>query len=736
MVAATKSSRQPVSERHSDRERAFWRRALAREAERFANAARGRRIRSRVEFARDCIVLPEGPHKDEHWRPDYQPFCAASLRLMDECGKRKFRFTGCVQSGKSFIGVIVVLWHLLERGEDVGYAVPDLDQSARDKWHKEFLPVIEASPLLRQLLPDSGEGSQGGTPTMIKFRNGATLRFISGTGGDKHRSNFTVHVVFKTEVDRYDTAGEVSRETSPPEQIENRTEAYGDLAWSYEECTVTDESGRIWTELQESTNHKFHVHCVHCQAAVCPGRDDLHGVEDCKDVEEAERKGHFRCPECSKPWTDSERRGMLAALIPVGDGQSTTIGTDGGALIEGDLRPTKKCGFSWNAFHNQFWSTAKIAEDEWSALYSRKPTEMDLKRRQHAWTLPSEPDVFVVTPLTVRDIMDRSAPSDSPANDWRRTIPLRYAPPDTVCITAGVDVGKRLLHFVVRAFYETNAGINHRVIDLGEMPVRTDDIGFKRALPEAMTQLDDRFSMGYGVWGDDEAGRLPVNLRAVDGGWQGDELGAGKERHVWGTLLQFVREDRGGWLMVLGRGQSEPPGKGSYSHPKKLGGRNDKNGVLWIGDQCHIRRSAEFASAFAQAGAVNPASYCIANSDHFKEVLRTSYADTPIGEDGAALSFQATSKSERELLRKYCNQVTAESRISKHVLGRGRVTVFENESKRPNHLGDADYNSLVMATVLDVPIDAVPAPPEPPPHKRESTPVRTPGNQKYLATQR
>lgn len=731
MVAATRTTKH-----YTELERQFWRRALSREVQLFARAARGRRIRSRLQFARDCIVLPEGPFKDEHWRPEYQPFCASALQLMDDCGKRKFRFTGCVQSGKSFIGVIVVLWHLLERGEDVGYAVPDLDQSARDKWHKEFLPVIEASPVLRRLLPESGEGSQGGTPTMIKFGNSATLRFISGTGSDKNRSNFTVHVVFKTEVDRYDTAGEVSRETSPPEQIENRTEAYGDLGWSYEECTVTDEQGRIWTELQESTNHKFHVRCVHCQGAVCPGREDLHGVEDCQDVEEAEAKGRFHCPACDSPWSERERRSMLSDLLPVGEGQSPAIGTDGAALIEGDLRPTKKCGFSWNAFHNQFWSTAKIAADEWTALYSRNPTDMDLKRRQHAWTLPSEADVFVVTPLSVRDIIDRSAPRDAPDNDWRRTIPLRYAPPGTLAITAGVDVGKRWLHFVVRAFYQTQAGINHRVIDLGELPVRTDEIGFKRALPEAMLQLDDRFSMGYGVWGDDEAGRLPVNLRGVDGGWQGDELGSGKERHVWATLLQFVTDGRGGWIIILGRGQSEPPGKGSYSHPKKLGGRNDKNGVLWIGDQCHIRRSAEFAGAFAQAGAENPASYCIANSDHFKEQLRTSYADTPIGEDGAALSFNALTKADRELLRKYGKQVTAESRISRHVLGRGRVNVFENESNRPNHLGDADYYSLVMATVLELPLDAVPMPSAPPKPTREPSPVRTPGNQKYLATQR
>ncbi|MEM8496363.1 MAG: phage terminase large subunit family protein, partial [Planctomycetota bacterium] len=464
---------------------------MRRISRRFAAAARGRRLRSRLEFAQHCIVLPnEGPYKNQNWRPHFQPYTAAVLNLMDQLAYRKYRFTGCVQSGKSFVGVICVLWHLFERGENVGYAVPDLDQSARDKWHQEFLPVILASPELRRHLPDSGEGSQGGTPSLIKFKNGATLRFISGTGKDHHRSNFTVDVVFKTEVDRYDTAGDVSRETSPPEQIENRIEAAGDNGFSYEECTVTEKSGRIWTELLESTNHRLCVECVHCGDVVCPGREDLHGVEAAEDVIHAGEHGCFRCPSCHEAWTEEQRGVMVQNLIPVGEGQTARIGGDGCALVEGELKPTDRLGFSWNEFHNAFHTTSKIARDEYNALYSKHPTELELKRRQHAWTLPSEPDEFNVTQLTIRDIIGRAYPAGCDANDWRRTIPLGYAPPRTRFITRGVDVGKRQLHFVTRAwFYEPGAdgdqNLNSRPIDLGEVPVRTDEIGIRKALPEA-----------------------------------------------------------------------------------------------------------------------------------------------------------------------------------------------------------------------------------------------------------
>ncbi|MEO0532222.1 MAG: phage terminase large subunit family protein, partial [Planctomycetota bacterium] len=380
---------------------------------RFAARARGRRLRTRLQWAHDEVVLPEGPHKNKHFREHFQPYTGAMLRLMDHSPLRNFRFSGCVQSGKSFLGVICVLWHLFERGEDVGYAVPELDQSGSDKWQKEFLPVIQASPRLRRLLPDTGSGSQGGTPKSITFKNGATLRFISGTGGDHHRSNFTVPVVFMTEVDRYDKSGQSSRETSPPNQIINRTASFKGRAFTYEECTVTELDGRIWLELQESTNHKPYVKCCHCGLHVSPTREDFHGVDDAKTLDEAEANGCFRCSLCGEAWTDKQRWDMLAEMILVGEGQKLTIGSDGEGLLEGKLKATDRLGFSWNAYFNRFWSTKEIAKDEWNALYSRNPEDKDLERRQHAWTLPAEPSIFTLTPITLRDIVDRCSKADT-----------------------------------------------------------------------------------------------------------------------------------------------------------------------------------------------------------------------------------------------------------------------------------------------------------------------------------
>ena len=663
-------------------------RSLRRELLRFVDLTAVGKLRSRIEFAKQEIIIPEGPFEGKRWRPGFQPYTAKALALMDESDLRNYRFTGSVQSGKSFLGLINVLWHLFERCEDVGYAVPDLDQSARDKWKLEFVPTIEASPNLREMRPQVGEGSQGGTPSLIRFANGATLRFIPGSGKDHHRSNYTLNVVFQTEVDRYDEAIGQSRETSPPEQIINRTKAYGNQAWTYEECTVTTEEGRIWSQLQASTNHKFWVRCPHCNATTVPGRENLKGVEDAASLGEATEAGGFYCLDCGEQWSESDRLRMLDEMILVADGQ--TVEHDGkNFIVSGEAKDTNRLGFSWNDFHNKLETTKRIVVDEYNAIHSPTPDASELKRRQHAWTTPAEPRIYSLSQLTAKDIRERGK-----GISFFESLRLGVVPEGTIKLFAGIDVGKHFLHFIVRAFFRIGDSINSAIVDIGEQPVRSKEIGVSDAIPESLRTLKERFDLGY----RDASGSLfPVAIKGVDGGWQGDEVGKRKEYLVWSWMLTMVSEGDQSWLMTLGRGQSEPQGKGTYSQPKKIGKE-----ILQIGDACHIRRSDRFSKDFQRIGQPY-AAFAMVNADEYKNVLRDGY-EMNLGQDGAVFAFNAHTKNEQQLMRTYSHQVTAEERKAKQVKGRGTVVVYNNKSSRKNHFGDADYNTFALACLSGIPI--------------------------------
>jgi hypothetical protein len=105
-----------------------------------------KRRRSIRQFAEESIIIPEGPYVRQKFKVSRQPFAGL---LLDEIGSgrwRKMAITGCVQSGKTFTALVVpLLFHLFEMNEDVIVGIPKMEM-AYDKWRKEFLPTIEASP--------------------------------------------------------------------------------------------------------------------------------------------------------------------------------------------------------------------------------------------------------------------------------------------------------------------------------------------------------------------------------------------------------------------------------------------------------------------------------------------------------------------------------------------------------------------------------------------------------------
>ncbi len=674
--------------------------ALHRELCRFVKRFRGRRVRSRVQFARECIVIPEGPHEGEHWRPHYQPFSHLYLEVMDKCGFRKFRFTGCVQSGKTLLGIIVVLWHLFERGETVIFGVPDIDTVGRDKWTEELLPIIQASPELAKYLPTKGPGSKGGFAQRIKFTNGATLRFMAAGGKDHRRSAFTAPVVFKTEVDRYDEAGEISREAAPVEQMEARTEAFGDRAFSYEECTVTTEKGRIWTEFNRGTATELYSQCPHCLQYVLIGRDDFVGVDDAHNVDDAVELGAFKCPSCDVLLSDGDRASMLSVdkMVPVHRGQSVVVGGDGAALLEGDMPKVDFVSFRWNAFHNKFWSTRKIAVDEWNAMFGPDPDDADLKRRQFAWTEPADPEEFDLVPLTISDVYGRVA-----GGVYRGSVPV-----GSRLLTLGGDVRQTELHYVVRAWSVDETGkVSGRAIDFDVLPVDSKQYGVREAILRALAEL--RESVVLRGYFDEDGKRYPVNYSLIDASWQEDVI----------FSFMFDCEEKGikGWYPIMGRGQSEPPGKGSYVQPKDA---SPEGPVLWIGEQCHIRRASD------HDGMV----FVMANSDEWKAFVHDGYA-TPEGRNGALSHFVPRTTDEKRLVRRYARHLVAERRVRKIVPRRGPVDVFVDDSRLVNHFLDCDYYACVGGNLGGIKVATrgrrVASP------RSQQRPIRTPEGRPFLS---
>ena len=576
---------------------------------------------------------------------------------MDQMGYRRFAITGCVQSGKTLTAVVIpLLWHLFHRRETCIYGIPSMDL-AGDKWREEIVPVIEASPDLRKYIPKRGQGSKGGTPSTINFRNGTTLKFMSAHGRDDKRSAFTAPVVLKTEVDRYDEAGTASREADPARQMDARTESFGSEAWIYEECTTTTELGRINVQFHRGTQTELYVPCPKCRDFFLPGRESLVDWKEGGNDIEASRNARFLCPHCEHKIDDAERMESLNEMVPLSAGQQLQDGE-----IVGDEPLTDILSMRWNAYHNKFWSIPHIAKAEYTADHAVHFESEEKARRQFAWALPAAPEEFDVTPLSIDQILRLSTKTG------RGMVPEGYDK-----ISVGCDLRKRQLHYVVGAWNERG---QCQIIEASIIPVDSDRVGVQPALLQALRTLREMCEAGFAgkqcgwVWID--AGYKPEVVRAFC-----------KE-----SLAMKINR----YLASFGRGASQQ-GRDpkSYNHPSKKTGD-----IRLVGDEYHVRYHQKHLTHAA-----------FVNSDSWKTFLHEGLS-APEAAPGAIRLFDPVTEEDHKTLRTWARQVTTERATTVVKPGKGPVVVWVRDGVKTNHFLDASYLMCAAAHLTGVRIVADP----------------------------
>ncbi|HUX16279.1 MAG TPA: terminase gpA endonuclease subunit, partial [Phycisphaerae bacterium] len=496
----------------------------------YVRASRAPRLRTMREFAEQEIVLPDGPFEGRRFRVDRQPYTGLWLDAIAGGGWTRFASTGPSQSGKTLLtAVLPVLYHLFEIGETVIFGLPDMDM-ARDKWEGSLRPVIERTRY-RELIPRSGAGSRGGIVTKINFRNGASLRFMSGGGGDKARAAFTSRVLVVTEVDALDVSSSTSHEADKLKQLEARTRAYGARRRIYLECTVSTEEGRIWQEYQGGTASRIVLPCPHCAAWVSPEREHLHGWQEAATAIDARQQAAFACPACGKPWTDAQRIEANQAGRLVHRGQE--IGPDG--AIHGTPTPTETLGFRWSAVNNLFNTPGDLGADEWRAQRERDEENAEKELDQFVWCRPHQPPRWDATPLDAHVLRRRYGVSRK-----------GFVPDGSDLLTLAVDLGKRVGWWSVYAWsyrgqQGDQQGLTGQVIDYGTLEVAGDTMDEDRAVLAALRDFRDDWTL-RGWASPDGTPRLPDQVW-IDAGYQPE------------AVYAFIREsDPGRFRPCVGLG--------------------------------------------------------------------------------------------------------------------------------------------------------------------------------------
>jgi phage terminase large subunit GpA-like protein len=386
-------------------------------------------------------------------------------------------------------------------------------------------------------------------------------------------------------------------------QIESRTNAFGDRARVYMECTVSNEDGRTWRELKQGTDSRICLECPHCKHWVTPERQNLTGWQDAKSVMEAREAAALNCPSCGCIWTEGERSAANQTGRLVHNGQQIT--EDG--TIVGLMPRTLTLGFRFTAANNLLVTMPRVAEEEWTAPRTTDPDLAEKKLRQFFWTLPSEAETVITSEIDAGVIAQRIANFDR-----------GQVPADANKITVGIDIGKWLCHWVALAW---RGGTPH-VIEYGRIEVPSQTMAVEQAILTALRSFrDEVLNVGWPSLADGRQ-NMRSSLTLVDSGnWEA-------------TIVSFCGESGAGFL----------PAKGF--------------GVEQIG-----RRKAMFEPGYEVVA--QPAGHNLMqiNSDRWKTEVHNRL-QTPVGQPGGLTLFKGTANEHLSFAKHHVAERKGETFIS------------------------------------------------------------------------
>jgi phage terminase large subunit GpA-like protein len=601
------------------------------------------------DWAEEHIRLSSGPHAGRRYRHDRHPVSRPWFDALESKRWQRYAITGPGQNGKSLLGfVIPVCYTLFELRETVFVGIPDM-RLAGEKWQVDFLPTIKAS--FPAMLPRKGAGSRDGAiKDSVTFTNGSRLKFMSAGQGDAGLAGPTTKNLVLTEVDKYDTAREISREADPIRQMEARTNAfrdYGRQIWM--ECTVSIPEGRIWQEVTRGTDTRLYHPCPHCGAWTTWERSHLAGWQDAADEFAAADAAEWVCPECGATFGESERRAMFGRTVAAHRGQEITPAGE----VVGPLPRTETFGLRWSAFDNPFVRTARLGQDEWITGRAINQDSAERAARQFIWAIPYEPEDTDVLRLDATVLATR-----------QHATKRAEVPEGCLGVVLGVDTGKRALHWSAHAVLADESDV---IIEYGVQAVECDRLGVTNGLIDAFGKLNTYWQQGW----RDSAGKTwqPAHVW-IDSGWAEHQA----------AVYAFCKA-AGSKCYKPTKGGTDQAGRYSWTYKAP---RAKTKEIRYIGRSMH--------SSYQKAHGI---SLMLVGSDYWKAEFHARLK-MPAADAGSIRLYAVADQTEHA---DWCNHVTAERQVEVFKAGRPMGLKFET-IRRANHWLDSGYAGTAAAQFL------------------------------------
>jgi phage terminase large subunit GpA-like protein len=445
--------------------------------------------------------LPKGdPEGGGRFRSSRTPYTSAIVRAcVDLRYKRVIAVMGS-QMGKTSSFLSVIGHRLDDDPTPVLYIGPS-QGNVQKVIEPKIMDMIKLAPSLKNKLVKGR--SNGKTSKQV---GGVKLR-LAWAGSPTELASDNAGIVFVDEIDKVDA----NKEGNTFEQAEARTSAFVDgktigtstptqgsvetylhPVTKIEHWKVGDPEAigsAIWKLWQTGTRHEWAVPCKHCQQYFVPRIKLLKWAAE-GSVTKRARTARLHCIHCGGAHEDTDKLWMNSRGYYLAPGEYVLDGKVVGECETADSDTAS------------FWASGIMA-------FSAKKTFEFLARKLIRGYHSNDPETLqsiVNTDFGECFSVQGEAPKAGTVAMARGSYVQGEYPKGIVLLTAGVDVQKSRLLYVVRGW---GYGLNSWLIDYGELFGETDQIAVWRSL--------------YGILTSDYGGMM-IRRMAVDSGFRPDPV--------------------------------------------------------------------------------------------------------------------------------------------------------------------------------------------------------------------
>jgi phage terminase large subunit GpA-like protein len=414
-------------------------------------------------------LSPESSAEPGRWRTDRAPYQRGIMDALADPTVREVVVMKSAQVGWTEILGNVVAYHIDRDPSPILVIQPTLEMA--EAWSKDRLaPMVRDTPALKGKIADAKSRTAGNTLLHKTFPGGHIT--IAGANSPAGLASRPIRIVLCDEVDRYPPSA--GTEGDPISLARKRSTTFWNRKILLGSTPTVKGSSRIEVAFDGSDKRYFLVPCPHCQT------EDRLQWDNVKWPENAPKDAFYACSHCGGVIDDAAKVRMLQS----GRWQATS--TSNGVA-----------GFHISELYSP-----------WVRFGDTAAAFVEAKRS------PETLQTWVNTSLGETWVERGEAPTHERVMGLRRDYQMRDVPDAVMTLTAGVDVQKNRLIYVVRGWARA---MSSWLVDFGELWGDTDQ-------PDVWGTLGELLGA--------EFGGKPIRLMLIDSGFRPDMVYAFCRSHA------------------------------------------------------------------------------------------------------------------------------------------------------------------------------------------------------------